>query len=456
MRGPLLTFVWSVIYPFAVAVHAQRGAVADPMSLITSMCSNGASAPWSGLAPTSSIAPAGKPFLSPMTESREEQQALLRLSDVPESATDPDSEVAPRWQGSLSTLEESRSSVSIYHHTLIADRHVVNGDPASALDHLDAALVLDCLNQSLLERAARAAALAGQHRRSRLYWDVLANLNVRSPRIQYERALADCREGRLDDARYHVEFALGFFPRHPGLRLLDAALSPDASPSRLGYLSVPDMAVLAREWHRCRESLSFLSPRAYIRMARHLLAGGDATPTESSAPPAATDGDDAYWARTCALASRYLIDADFALRGHRWDRLLTALDGAEKIGVGGPWMAMFRAETLLQMGDRAKGEPLLDAALKRYGKDERVAFDGARLLLNLGRAPEALEMFNQVIRFDRSNPEYRFGLACALTAAGQGAAGLVHARTLLAEQPERVAEWLEGDQPYIRDLRDRL
>jgi tetratricopeptide (TPR) repeat protein len=453
MRGPLLTFVWSVIYPFAVAVHAQRGAVADPMSLITSMCSNGASAPWSGLAPASSIAPAGRPFLSPMAETKEAAQALLRLSDVPESATDPDSVMVPRWQGSLSTLEDSRASVSIYHHTLIADRHVVNGDPASALDHLDAALVLDCLNQSLLERAARAAALAGQARRSRLYWDVLANLNVRAPRIQYERVLAECREGRLDAARDHAESALALFPRHAGLRLLNAALSPDASPSRLGYLSVPDMAVLAREWHRCRDSLAFLSPRAYIRIARYLLSGG--APEEVN-PASAPESDDAYWARTCALASRYLVDADFALRGHRWDRLLTALDGAEKIGVGGPWMAMFRAETLLQMGDRARGEPLLDAALKRYGKDERVAFDGARLLLDLGRAPEALELFNHVVRQDRSNPEYRFGLACALTAAGQGAAGLVQARALLAEQPGRMAEWLQGDQPYIRDLRERL
>jgi hypothetical protein len=433
------------------AVLAQRGAAEDPTARLGGRSAGGAIPYLAGLArSTPGVSLAGNAAMFSPLNPGAADSPLLRLSDVPEAATNPDAQAA-RALGTPDTLQDSAMSVTLYHHSVIADRHLIGGNPLAALEHLDSGLVLDPLNLALLERAARAAAIAGQPRRSRLYWEVLANLSVRDAEIQAERILALCREGRVYEAQLQVVAARETFPQNVGFRLWAAALDPARAGSHLGLLNLRDIARLSRDLHQRRDSLPFLVGADYARLCGQVLAGGDAPTGEAPA-----DADDSYWARTAALASRYLFAAEAAFQSGGYAALLESLDGAAKVGVSGAWLHLRRAQGLHALG--RSDEALVEAVklLAREEEEREFLLATGWMLLDLARPVEAGVRFSRILRADRSDPEARFALACSLGASGQIAASLVQVRNLREEVPRRMAEWLASERPAVRELRGRL
>jgi tetratricopeptide (TPR) repeat protein len=329
---------------------------------------------------------------------------------------------------------------------------VLNGDPAAALDHLDSALQQDPLNQSILERAARAAEMAGQNGRSRLYWDVLANLDTQSAEIQYQRVLALCRDGFWDDARNHLDGNLKTYPRHPGLRLLSALFAEDHGAGGLGLLTLPDMAALLRELHLRRDVLSTAFPKHYGPVARLVLLGG----VEAASTNLTSVADNSYWSRTAALAQRYLVDAEQAMRGGKAARMLESLDAAGKVGVDGPWFRLYRAQGWMDSGRMDEGARALQLVVDGYGDKAEIALRAGRILLDIDRPAAALLLFTRAVELERDNPENRFALACANIAQGNVQAAMTQYRWVRDNHPALAAAWIKGDEPYLRLLRERV
>ena len=153
------------------------------------------------------------------------------------------------------------------------------------------------------------------------------------------------------------------------------------------------------------------------------------------------------------LILQSMTEAEVAYVAKEWSRARGLYEQSLRQGVGSLAVLERLAETMVKSGQKNEALAVMNSLVRREPGIAQYWFNQGYVLLDVQRYEEAGISFAKALRLDPSNGEAAFAVACAY--AGQGRIDEAYSilDSLLTRYPERMAGWLEGEEPFLKSLR---
>jgi len=383
------------------------------------------------------------------------QAANVRFKDVEESAN----------LGTVDTLEASELSIRLMHLATSSDRLVQADLIEQAADQLLEGLIQAPTHLGLLERMARLYGMLGQSLKSDLYWETLVILHPENADYTWNRLVNLYRLGTPDEVWPHVREALRLHQTDERIRLLaflHSVHNPEGSPGTrsIGFVPVPTLAGLFRILARHERYFSeIFGPDAWKEAVLELVEGPGRTPMLRTVPGAAgrfaapDTADPAVWRESLMDAASLLARCEGALSQHRVEELGRSLDALWIMGIRPLALRWYRVRWMLWNGRK---DNAVDEAMRMstdFRNDPGILARVGYVLLEAGEAVRALPILERSSQLDENDPLTRFLSAGAYALANQPDIALTRWEEFRHLQPNAWRDWLRGDAPHQRALR---
>jgi hypothetical protein len=232
------------------------------------------------------------------------------------------------------------------------------------------------------------------------------------------------------------------FPERVLLAAAQKAKGIEAADQTLAYMDLREMAYLC-QWLGGENDrwLKLIGAEDYKWFCNVALSGGHPTGNAAATP------------EQLLKAAAELRRADRALRRRDGEQVLRVLTAAEATGASGPAMNLHRAAALLVLGRADEAWEQMDALVKAFPEHDEYQYDYAILLLEAGRHADALARLEAMGPRARATGEAQFARACCIAGDGRVDEAWAVLGPLARANPAEVLGPLRGDAPHLQALR---
>lgn len=152
--------------------------------------------------------------------------------------------------------------------------------------------------------------------------------------------------------------------------------------------------------------------------------------------------------------TRKLRKVVMELRARQWDQAKADLMELRQMGVRAVGIEMDIARCLFESGRELDAERLLGELAARYPNLAILQFNHAVALIRLRRYNEAIVALERSLSLDPKSNYTLFAMACAYAGLGEMDKAWSYMQRILPEYRGMVREWAEGDDAYLKAIRE--
>ncbi len=137
----------------------------------------------------------------------------------------------------------------------------------------------------------------------------------------------------------------------------------------------------------------------------------------------------------------------------RWLAVATNLMAVYESGLRNKDVVMLLARALYETGDRENALALMEALAEHHPGDGLVWYNYGLVALQNRQPQPAIRAFGRATGLRPTDPQALFGMACAMTAAGDLDGAWPLLQRVAAYNPDEFAVLIAGDEPYLQIIR---